>query len=135
MAANSLLRKPVLMLVAPLAATLASPEAFAQDHGDLSRQLIQTFDDNGDGLIDPSEVERQKAELFSALDDDGDGSVSRDEFMRGESLLFAEFDLNRDGLITPDEIKAAQTTSKEPISFMPTTKAATPSDDHRDADI
>lgn len=67
--------------------------------------------------------------------DDGDVSVSRDEFMRVQSLLLADFDLNRDGLITSDEIKAAQKISNEPITFMPTKRPATPSDDHKDADI
>jgi len=90
------------------------------------RQAVQTSvqslflmaDKNGDGQIDPSEINAAIADAsrtavqtaFNAADTDKNGAVSQAEFdqalVNPGRILFGILDANRDGQLSPDELRS-----------------------------
>ena len=82
------------------------------------QSLFLTADRNGDGQLDPAEVNQAVLDLgrtavqtaFNAADQDKNGAVSQAEFdkaiMNPAHVLFKIFDANNDGQISPDEMRS-----------------------------
>ena len=112
--------KLALLMAAPLVAG-ATTYAVAQGDGPNRKELIQKFDQNGDGKLDDAERAQMKAafeakraehhkELLAKYDTNKDGKLDAAEkqAMRDEKLAerFQAMDKNGDGKLTLDEFKA-----------------------------
>ena len=79
------MKKTILAtLAAALIASVAVPAMAAQQRGDHERgprieQLMERFDANKDGAVDPAEVSAHREAMFASADTDGSGSLSQDE--------------------------------------------------------
>ncbi|MGC1721741.1 MAG: EF-hand domain-containing protein [Isosphaeraceae bacterium] len=82
------------------------------------QSLFLTADRNGDGQLDPAEVNEAVIDMgrtavqtaFNAADTDKNGAVSQAEFDKAiinpAHVLFKIFDTNNDGQISPDEMRS-----------------------------
>jgi len=82
------------------------------------QSLFLTADRNGDGQLDPAEVNQAVIDMgrtavqtaFNAADTDNNGAVSQAEFdkaiLNPAHVLFKIFDTNNDGQISPDEMRS-----------------------------
>jgi len=82
------------------------------------QSLFLTADRNGDGQLDPAEVNQAVIDMgrtavqtaFNAADTDKNGTVSQAEFDKAiinpAHVLFKIFDANNDGQISPDEMRS-----------------------------
>ena len=82
------------------------------------QSLFLTADRNGDGQLDPAEVNEAIVDMgrtavqtaFNAADTDKNGAVSQAEFDKAiinpAHVLFKIFDANNDGQISPDEMRS-----------------------------
>ncbi len=80
--------------------------------------LFMTADRNGDGQLDPAEVNQAVLDMgrtavqtaFNGADQDKNGAVSQAEFdraiMKPAHVLFKIFDANNDGQISADEMRS-----------------------------
>ena len=112
--------KLALLIAAPLVAG-ATTYAVAQGDGPNRKELIQKFDQNGDGKLDDAERAQMKAafeakraehhkEMLAKFDTNKDGKLDAAErkVMRDERLTqrFQAMDKDGDGKLTLDEFKA-----------------------------
>ena len=80
----------------------------------LARELIGTYDTNGDGVVTQAEIDAVKAGELAAFDADGDGMLNLEEYQAFwvarvfEWIVdaFQEFDANGDGKVTIEEFNA-----------------------------
>ena len=113
-------RTLALLIAAPLMAG-ATTYAVAQGDGPTRKELIQKFDQNGDGKLDDAERAQMKAafeakraehhqEMLAKYDTNKDGKLDAAErkVMRNEKLTqrFQAMDKDGDGKLTLDEFKA-----------------------------
>jgi hypothetical protein len=114
--------KLALAIAAPLVAGAATyAAADSGSPADRHAELIQKFDQNGDGKLDDSERAQMKAffqarrqahrqEMLAKYDTNHDGKLEPSEraVMRDDKLTarFAKLDTNHDGVVTLDEFKA-----------------------------
>lgn len=74
------------------ALSLAAAPALAQEDGTSDglkglERFFALIDENGNGRIEPAEIEAARAGLFSRLDADGDGSVTAEEHQQAVDRL------------------------------------------------
>jgi len=74
------------------------------------RLLFLQHDQNGDGVLGPSEVRRPApaadADAFARLDADGDGVITRAEWDADGGRLFERLDTNADTVLSRDELSS-----------------------------
>ncbi len=100
-------------------AAIATPAAAQDDNivPVVAGAMFTILDGNGDGIVDPAEIDKARLRMFDRLDDDGDGKVTaaeRDErmaqmkrrserMMEGGKKMFSRLDANKDGAVTREE--------------------------------
>ena len=67
-----------------LALVMASPQAFADNHGDKEHKghkgkMFEKHDTNSDGVISKDEFMGHAAEKFGKMDADGNGEITKEE--------------------------------------------------------
>jgi len=96
---------------APSSSASAAPE-----HGPRHRQMdpaamVEKFDQNGDGVLQVSELPERMQKFMAKADTNGDGVLTVDELKAAREKMHAAFiakaDTNGDGTVSPEERKAA----------------------------